>query len=168
MRKIPLKCSCSTLVFGVMAGFSSSSAEFKPRRGILVIRKNENVNLSSCLIVGHSCGQRRKQLSQPLPRPFRSRLGGMCSGEAACRVICASRELAPADKQVVGMEGDLLQNPAPVNAVAKFSLIHGTKMLHSAQGVCRLKTIRRGSAIPFNSPRWDKWVLKICRLHLRL
>lgn len=68
IRKIPLKCSCSDLVFHVTEGFISTSADFKPRRGILVICENETVKfyLSSYLFLGHPCAERRKQFSQPL------------------------------------------------------------------------------------------------------
>lgn len=68
IRKIPLKCSCWDLVSDAMEGFISTSAEFQPRRGILVMCENETLKfyLSSYLFLRHPCGERRKQFSQLL------------------------------------------------------------------------------------------------------
>lgn len=65
IRKIPLKCICSDLVCDVTEGLISTSAEFKPKRGILVICGNETFKFyfSSYFFLGHPCVERRKQFS---------------------------------------------------------------------------------------------------------
>lgn len=68
IHKEPIKMQLFRLSFWCYWRIHYCLSWIQTGRGILVICENDlKFYLSSCLFLGHSCGERRKQFSQPLP-----------------------------------------------------------------------------------------------------